>query len=57
MNGIAKHELPDHSSRFGYPYNSNGYGFGHFPGKYVVPPGCCENELPLNMAPKRFYNK
>jgi hypothetical protein len=59
INGFTKGELPDHSSRFGYANGCpNGYCLGHFPGKYIVPPGCCDKDLlPPDCAPKRFYNK
>lgn len=57
VSGFDKEELPDHSSRFGYDRCPNGYCLGHFPGKYIEPPGCCEETLPPGMAPERFYNE
>ena len=53
----AKGQLPDHSSRFGYNRCPNGYCLGHFPGKYINPPGCDRDIFPRGNAPERFYNE
>jgi len=50
-------ELPDYSSRFGYPGCPNGYCLGNFPGKRIQPPGCDDHILPPSMAPEQFYNE
>ena len=56
VKGFDRGELPDHSSRFGYARCANGYCLGHFPGRYVNPPGCDKDVLPPGNAPERFYN-
>jgi len=53
--GVERAEHPDHFSRFGYAKSRNGYGLGHWPGRYRVSEGCCEDDQPQDMAPKQFY--
>lgn len=55
--GIERLEHPDHFSRFTYGVTDNGYGVGHWPGRYNTPAICqpFTGKDPDNMAPSRFY--
>jgi len=54
--GIERENHPDHSSRFGYAKSRNGYGSGHWPGRYNDTEMCSLSDpQPPDMAPSRFY--
>ncbi len=56
--GTERERHPDHSSRFGYNKAWNGYGSGHWPGRYLESELCSVYDpQPQEMAPTRFYGE
>lgn len=56
---VERLEHPDYFSRFSYGTSDNGYGVGHWPGKYNTPAICqpFTSQDPAFMAPSRFYDE
>lgn len=55
--GYERMDHPNHFSRFGYADCWNGYGVGHWPGKFRVSDDCTADEQPPDMAPADLYPK
>lgn len=56
MLGVERDIHPDHFSRFGRNTAHNGYGSGHWPGRYLHSQWY-RTEEPEGMAPPRFYKE
>ena len=53
---LENQEHPSHSSRFSYGHFDNGYGVGSWSSGFYNTPACCgPDPMPMDMAPKRFY--